>query len=201
MVWYLPRRCFLSAARRTARSQTEVADSKRTKATRSLETILSDRRPPLDGEGGKVERGSAIKRQRFGPIARMSASSKGTPPENKSLTPSDTLPTARRSPAMIKMGGRAAQLFLVLYERRTGPRVRLCLHHFVRVPVLNPLECRLRADECQRLAERLENPRVQAILRDMAQTWTKLALEAEENLKQSRPPLQLIEPNPPRAHV
>jgi hypothetical protein len=104
---------------------------------------------------------------------------------------------------MIKMGGRAASLFLVLYDRRpsAGPRVCLCPHHFVRVPVLNPLECRLRADECQKLAERLANPRVQAILRDMAQTWAKLALEAEQNLKQSRPSLQLIQPNPPRPHV
>jgi hypothetical protein len=66
--------------------------------------------------------------------------------------------------------------------------------------VLNPLECRLRADECQKLAERPANL-VQAILRDMAQTWTKLALEAEQNLKQSRPSPQLIEPNPPRPHV
>jgi hypothetical protein len=48
------------------------------------------------------------------PIARMSASSERTLRENKSLTPSDTPPTARRSPAIIKMGGRAAQLFLVL---------------------------------------------------------------------------------------
>jgi hypothetical protein len=173
--------------------------SKRTQATRSLETLLSDRRPSLDREGGTLNEvqqssGSGLARSRgFQRHQKV--------PENTSLTPSDTLPTARRTPAMIKTGGRAAKLFLVLYERRTGARVRLCPHHFVRVPVLNPLECRLRADECQKLAERLENPRVQAILRDMAQTWTKLALEAEENLKQSRPPLQLIEPNPPRAHV
>ena len=31
----------------------------------------------------------------------------------------------------------------------------------------------------------------------MARTWTRLALEAEQTLKQSRPPLQLIVPNPP----
>jgi len=37
---------------------------------------------------------------------------------------------------------------------------------------------------------------VRAILRDMARTWTRLALEAEQTLKQSRPLLQLIEPNP-----
>src|SRR3954469_14746573 len=39
------------------------------------------------------------------------ASSERTVREDKSLTPSDTLPTARRSPAMIKLGGRAARLF------------------------------------------------------------------------------------------
>ena len=33
---------------------------------------------------------------------------------------------------------------------------------------------------------------MQAILRDMARTWTRLALESERTLKQSRPPLQLI---------
>jgi hypothetical protein len=39
------------------------------------------------------------------------------------------------------------------------------------------------------------NPRLQAILTDMGRTWTRLALEAEQTLKESRPPLQLI-PNP-----
>jgi hypothetical protein len=63
--------------------------------------------------------------------------------------------------------------------------------------VLNPLECRLRAAECQKLAECQTSPRVQGILSDMAHTWTRLALEAEQTLKQSRPPLQLIVPNPP----
>jgi hypothetical protein len=67
--------------------------------------------------------------------------------------------------------------------------------------VLKPLECRLRAIECQKLAEGQASPQVQAILLDMAHTWTRLALEAEQTLKQSRPSLQLIEPNPPRPHV
>jgi hypothetical protein len=40
------------------------------------------------------------------------------------------------------------------------------------------------------------NPRLQAILMDMGRTWTRLALEAEQTLKESRPPLQLIVPNP-----
>ena len=48
--------------------------------------------------------------------------------------------------------------------------------------------------ECEKLAEGAANPRVQAILGNMARTWTKLALEAEQTLKQSRPLLQLIAP-------
>jgi hypothetical protein len=67
--------------------------------------------------------------------------------------------------------------------------------------VLNSLDCRLRAAECEKLAEGASNPRVQAILKDMARTWTRLALEAEQTLKQSRPPLQLIVPNPPPRRV
>ena len=59
-------------------------------------------------------------------------------------------------------------------------------------PVLNPLDCRLRAAECEKMAEGAPNPRVQAILTDMARTWTRLAVEAEQALKKSRPPLQLV---------
>ena len=70
--------------------------------------------------------------------------------------------------------------------------------------MLNSLDCKIRAAECEKMAENAPNPRVQAILRggggergkDMARTWTRLALEAEQTLKQSRPLLQLIEPNP-----
>jgi hypothetical protein len=64
------------------------------------------------------------------------------------------------------------------------------------IPVLNSLDCKLRAAECEKLAEGVANPRVQAILRNMARTWTRLALEAEQTLKQSQPALQLIVPNP-----
>ena len=63
--------------------------------------------------------------------------------------------------------------------------------------MLNSLDCKLRAAECEKLAEGAPNPRVQATLRDMSRTWTRLALEAEQTLKQSRPPLQLIVPGPP----
>ena len=40
--------------------------------------------------------------------------------------------------------------------------------------------CRNRSYDCQWLAERASNPRVRDILLDMARTWTRLALEAEE---------------------
>ena len=63
--------------------------------------------------------------------------------------------------------------------------------------MLNSLDCRIRADECEKMAEEAPNPRVQAILRDMARTWTRLALESDQTLKHSRPRLQLIVPNLP----
>ena len=62
--------------------------------------------------------------------------------------------------------------------------------------MLTAERCRVRAAECQRMAAQAPNARVQDILIDMARTWTRLALEAEQTLKQSRPLLQLIEPNP-----
>ena len=65
--------------------------------------------------------------------------------------------------------------------------------------MLNSLDCKIRAAECEKMAEGTSNPRVQVILRDMARTWTRLALEAEQTLKQTRPPLQLIVPGPPSA--
>jgi IS5 family transposase len=61
----------------------------------------------------------------------------------------------------------------------------------VRARQVCPLECRLRAAECQKLAECQTNPRVQAILGDMAGTWTRLAVRAEQpsrpNLAAHRP--------------
>src|SRR3954471_17988 len=64
------------------------------------------------------------------------------------------------------------------------------------IQMLNSLDCKIRAAECEKLAEGTSNPRVQVILRDMARTWTRLALEAEQTMKQTRPPLQLIVPSP-----
>jgi hypothetical protein len=61
--------------------------------------------------------------------------------------------------------------------------------------MFTPLECRVRAADCQRMAEHAPNPRIRSTLTDMARTWTRLALEAEQSLKENRPPLQLIYPD------
>ena len=45
--------------------------------------------------------------------------------------------------------------------------------------MITPIECQERAAECRQMAARAPNPRVHAILTDMARTWTRLALEAE----------------------
>jgi hypothetical protein len=45
------------------------------------------------------------------------------------------------------------------------------------------------------------NPRIHAVLTDMARTWTRLALEAKQTLKERRPTLQLIYPKPLSPHV
>ena len=46
--------------------------------------------------------------------------------------------------------------------------------------MITPVECRERAVECQRMAERVANLRMQSILIDMARTWRRLALEVEQ---------------------
>ena len=63
--------------------------------------------------------------------------------------------------------------------------------------MFTPLECRLRAAECQRMVAQAPNPRIRVVLADMACTWTRLALETEQSLKENRPPLELIVPNLP----
>jgi hypothetical protein len=61
--------------------------------------------------------------------------------------------------------------------------------------MFTPLECRLRAADCQRMAANAPNPRIRATLTDMVRTWTRLAVEAEQSLRETRPPLRLIEPD------
>jgi len=57
--------------------------------------------------------------------------------------------------------------------------------------VLTPAMCRNRSYDCQWLAERASNPRVRDILLDMARTWTRLALEAEEWRRDNSPKSRL----------
>lgn len=57
--------------------------------------------------------------------------------------------------------------------------------------MLTPAMCRNRSYDCQWLAERASNPRVRDILLDMARTWTRLALEAEEWRRDNSPKSRL----------
>jgi len=45
---------------------------------------------------------------------------------------------------------------------------------------MSPAECKERAAQCRRMAEGELNLRVQAILTDMARTWDRLAIEADQ---------------------
>ena len=47
--------------------------------------------------------------------------------------------------------------------------------------------CRNRSYDCQQLAERASNARVRDVLLDIARTWTRLALEAEELRRENSP--------------
>jgi hypothetical protein len=49
----------------------------------------------------------------------------------------------------------------------------------MRATTITPVECRQHAVECQRMAERVANLRMQSILIDMARTWRRLALEVK----------------------
>ena len=46
--------------------------------------------------------------------------------------------------------------------------------------MLTAEKCRDRAAECQQMAEHAPNARMRDILLDMARTWARLALEAEQ---------------------
>ena len=45
---------------------------------------------------------------------------------------------------------------------------------------MSPLECKEQAAQCRRMAEGEPNLRVQAILKDMARTWDRLAIERDQ---------------------
>jgi hypothetical protein len=52
--------------------------------------------------------------------------------------------------------------------------------------MFTPLECRLRAAECQKMAERAPTASVRATLEDMARSWNRLAVEAEVMQREKR---------------
>jgi hypothetical protein len=53
--------------------------------------------------------------------------------------------------------------------------------------MITPVECRQHAVECQRMAERAANLRMQSILIDMARTWRRLGLEVEQQSSYKNP--------------
>jgi hypothetical protein len=63
--------------------------------------------------------------------------------------------------------------------------------------MITPVECRQHAVECQRMAERAANLRMQSTLIDMARTWQRLALEVEQS-RQKNKSLLLSDP---RVHL
>ena len=63
--------------------------------------------------------------------------------------------------------------------------------------MITPVECRQQAVECQRMAERAANLRMQSTLIDMARTWQRLALEVEQS-RQKNKSLLLSDP---RVHL
>ena len=62
--------------------------------------------------------------------------------------------------------------------------------------MFTPLHCRVRAEECQKMAQHAPNPRVRSILMDMARTWTRLGLEAEHVAPTKGDVLQFVQATP-----
>ena len=65
--------------------------------------------------------------------------------------------------------------------------------------MLTAERCKVRAAECQRMAAQAPNARVQDILIDMARTWMRLALEAEQWTQMNRPSTRLTKAAPKNA--
>jgi hypothetical protein len=57
---------------------------------------------------------------------------------------------------------------------------RFCERGVMSATMITAVECRQHAFECQQMAERAANLRMQSILIDMARTWRRLALEVEQ---------------------
>jgi hypothetical protein len=70
------------------------------------------------------------------------------------------------------------------------------IESFGEAVMIPPLECRLRASECERMATQARNAAVRDILLDMARSWTRLALEAEEAVRVTLRSSRISEPNP-----
>jgi hypothetical protein len=66
--------------------------------------------------------------------------------------------------------------------------------------MITAVKCRERAADCRQLAGRERNLRVQSILIDMARTWERLALEAEQCWPGAEPPLRLMSEDNPRTN-
>ena len=63
--------------------------------------------------------------------------------------------------------------------------------------MLTPALCRDRSAECRRLAAAAKNRGVQDILLDMARTWTRLAVEAEQWVQENSPKRRLAKKDSP----
>jgi hypothetical protein len=74
----------------------------------------------------------------------------------------------------------------VLYARIKGPPTDLSM--------ISATECRERAAECRQMADREHTSRIQSILIDMARTWDRLALEAENGAPRVTPK-QVLRPS------
>ena len=59
--------------------------------------------------------------------------------------------------------------------------------------------CRVRAAECQQMAEHAPSARIRDILLDVARTWTRLALEVEQWTQMNRPSARLTKAAPTNA--
>jgi hypothetical protein len=66
--------------------------------------------------------------------------------------------------------------------------------------MITAVKCRERAADCRQLAGRERNLRVQSILIDMARTWERLALEAEQCWPGAEPPSRLMSEDNPRTN-
>jgi hypothetical protein len=62
--------------------------------------------------------------------------------------------------------------------------------------MLSSQGCRNRAAECREMADNAPNMRVKEILLDVAWTWTRLALEAEQWSQMNRPEARLSKAGP-----